>query len=189
MYYGGYTRDGIESVEMTVDGVPVVLENLYGYDFIGNVEMNVGQTYDVDITYNGNVHHNFDLTAADSPVINWPATYESTEALPINWDLDYNAEYQFLDGWAYNDSDDEDDDNFKEFDSSDRDWTIPANWLNSGYDYYDLSLSELNYIYSGDFLALSSGTSAVFYGDWRDSENTSKEQTEKFIKIVKSKIN
>lgn len=188
-FYGGYARDGIESVSLTVDDVPVTLENLDGWDWIGSVEMNAGQTYNIDITYNDDEHHNFDLAAADAPVVAWPDTYDTSEAMPLVWTLNENAEYQFLDGWAYNQIDDNDDDNFKEFDNSDREWTVPAGWLDAGFETYDFSLAELNYIYTGDFLAINSGVSAEYYGYWRDEVEVEKKQRERLIKIVKKLLN
>lgn len=181
----------LESAELVINGVIVPLEtDDYMTDiYFGFYDVAEGTNLACEITINGDLHE-LDLIASDYPVVTWPTAFDPTMSYDISWELGIDSQYQIF--GAYGSTIDweiyeviEEDDRYVELDTSARSYTMPANWILSGLESYDLLLQETSFDYNSDIAAICVSASSAMYEDgWEKRDNLDLNAHKRLQKIV-----
>ncbi len=138
----------ITSMEISVNGVTVIMTSCMNF-WTGSANMDEGQAYQVEAIINDN-NYSFTINIPHIPIVNWPVNWIVTEPTTINWTLTADAEYQEFYGtstdyitW---------DEAYADLGSSDRSFTIPANWVDPNYPDFDLMLMEMNFSFEDNLI-------------------------------------
>ncbi len=131
------------------------------------VELEPGTEYSVTFYKNGNSVASTNLKLVYQPTVNFPSTYNPTEATEINWTMSGNNQYQGMSLMSFSADYDEEDDWEKTLSPSDRDVTIPANAVSSfgPETEYDITLVQLNFKKDKRVAFSSIAAIYAFYGD------------------------
>jgi hypothetical protein len=167
--------------------VPLSQEGYDGYYFFyGEVMLNQGQAAAYDVTVNS-ASYSGELTIPYQPQnVNFPMEFNPAQSYDISWSLGGNSQYQLFEVYGYNWDDDEEDGEYKELSPSARSFTIPANWVNSGFEYYDIALSEFSANWSGKFIAVAFDGSIAEYGyeEWKTNQQKMRERILTLTKVI-----
>ena len=152
----------IDTMLVRIDGQPVTFDRSTAtYDFVE------GQTYNIDVTINDTYHQAVDLEIVCEPDVAFPDTIQAGIDAVIEWDLDVNAKSQFLFF-----------DNFIDGDESyypymthiylattQRSFTMDADTFGfTDENYFNITLSEYNWITQGEFVFISYVSVYEYYG-------------------------
>jgi len=177
----------IDNLVLEIDGNPVSMESFSDFYWTGEYDLTPGVTYDFNLTINS-VNYDFDLQICSTLIGNFPAAFDPTEATPVTWTQGANPDYQdfFLEG--YDEYWDNSEYNYEILDNFARSFTIPAYWIASTWYEYYMSVWAVNYIVSGDLIALSDEWDGMGYYRGRSGEKTDfgrMERIKKFIENIK----
>jgi len=168
----------ITDVQLNINGNPVTIQSGLGeYDFTP------GQTYNFDLTI-GRAVYDFDLQINSNLFVNWPETYDPSQATTVNWTQLEDPDYQdfFLEG--YDMSWDEYEYEYEVLNNSARSFTIPANWIGSSWFEYYMSLWSVNYTVSGNLIAASESSDGMSYYYETKGVKTDFNRLERFQKFI-----
>ncbi len=167
----------ITSIEISVNGVNVTMTN-YMDMWSGLIDMEEGQTYQVEATING-INHSLTINTPYVPTVEWPVNWNVTEPTTINWSLAANAEYQefYATATDYITWDD----NYADLSPSDRTFMIPENWVDPLLTDYSLMLIELNFSFEDNLIVSCMSADVIGYGIFRDVSEREKIKISKEI--------
>ncbi|MCK4654411.1 MAG: hypothetical protein KAU01_08195 [Candidatus Cloacimonetes bacterium] len=159
-----YEGSEITDLQLLINGIDIAMADYQGLYWTSSVpvELDEGQTNSFDLTINQLENHTFTLKNVCYPTVNWPLTWFLGQNTEVSWTLAEDSDYQDFIVSGISESDDEE--KYQNLDPSDRSYTIPANYISTGYDLYTLMLMEYNYIVEGEFIAGSISFSGVYYG-------------------------
>ena len=172
----------LTNVQLNVNGNPVIITDGWGeYDFTA------GLTYNFDLAIN-RVVYDFDLQICSNLTGNWPEFYNPTQETSIIWTQQNNPNYQdfFLEGYDENWENSEY--KYEVLNNSARSFTIPANWIASTWYEYYMSIWTVNYIESGNLIAMSDKWDGMGYYRGKNGEKTDfgrMDRIKKFIENIK----
>jgi hypothetical protein len=159
--------------QLTIDGSDVPVE-LYNYDnewsvTAYNLMLTPGSTYSVVFTKNGNTIISKSVKMPYPSTCDFPATYNPTESVSLNWTMDGNNQLQYVSVSASNweNTTDNYDEEMYQVSNSARSYTVPANAvqdLGVGTE-YELGIIQMNNYFSGKVYLYTMQGSGVYYTD------------------------
>lgn len=180
------SNNSISTLELSVNESVVALTQVYGI-WAGEVTgIASGESVVVSATING-TSYNETITIANPAVVDYPETWDVSEAYTLSWTLQADNMYQYLGGnasWMDLETYETiETDEFITLSPSDRTVIIPANWLDIPEDIHTdtvITLYQENWAYNNRFICVS----------FSDSENSFYSRSKlKRNEIVRNRIN
>jgi hypothetical protein len=136
-------------VVLKVDNVDVNLQPLGWLPglYTTSAMLNEGQSYNVELLFNGTSKVNTPLTMAYIPNATFPNSFSYNQSANVSWSLAGNNQYQFIGASSYGPGTDQDSNYSKQLTNTVRSYTIPANSVTNygtATEYY-LDLDQTNY--------------------------------------------
>jgi len=168
-----------DSASVVIDGTYYQLESFFGMPsmYMGLVNLNPGQTYNVKFIHNGTEKAATDLQMPYACNATFPSTYNPSQSATFSWSLSNNNQYQYAGVSSYNpDEEDEYDDDIKFIKPSARSHTVAANAVDSygANTEYDLVVGQVTYKKANRISFSSFQGDAAYYGMAKGTDNVSK---------------
>jgi hypothetical protein len=175
----------ITSVELKINNAAITLISYVSF-YYAELNLTQGQTVSYEAKINGTTYSG-NLTIPYRPQnVTFPAVFNPAQSYNITWSLAQNSQFQMFEAYGWNANNEQETGKYKELSPSDRSFTIPANWIGSGYDEYDLALSEFSANWSGKFIAISFDGAWEYYGeDWKSEPLKIREKVLTFTEMLK----
>lgn len=142
--------DEKSDLTLKINGQNVDLEYLW-FTYFAEYNFTPGTTYEFELisaksSYKANLQVPYSVN-----VTNFPAEFDPTKALTLNWQVAQNNKLQLVEIYYYMNSwdDDEDGEYYKSISPSLRSYTFKANAVPANCDNYDISVVNANYVTSG----------------------------------------
>lgn len=176
-------------VVLKVDNIDVNLQPIGWLPglYSASVNVNEGQSYNIELLFNGTSKVNTPLTMAYIPAASFPANYSYNQSANINWSMGGNNQYQFVGASSFGPGTDQYSDYSKQLTNSVRSYTIPANSVTNygvGTEYH-LDIDQTNYKNVNRIALMSFTNDSSFYGA-KGSELTLEDKFAKAMKILRA---
>jgi hypothetical protein len=161
--------NSISTISLEINGEVVELqaEDYLEDYYYGWVYATAGDVLDCALQINSSVA-NLSLQVPAYPEVDWPENYDPASLYDLTWQLEFDSQYQFLSGygetydWENWETIDEDE-NLLDLMPSARFTNLPANWLKSGLEDYDLTLEEIFFDYDGEIAGMAAAFNTEYY--------------------------
>ncbi len=153
------SQDAIENVECTINGNSVSFSwNEMYLQWTGTHQMSAGGTYNFVLSIDGD-EYDTDLTLVNQLTnVSWPIIYQPSEENEVTWELAGDNEFQLLQGTTETSVIE-----IEYLDSSDRSFTIPAEWIGTSSQMYQFTLTQTNEATSDDLMIISTDFANEIY--------------------------